>query len=526
MSTLNKAQLVDEIIAKIISGSSNTTAQNLRIILNDYLDSYPNLLDGGYLFESELGYKSAITVVDGKAFLSLSQAQEIVVAAVSGVDLTPYFKKDGSIPMEGDIDAGGNGLDDVGNITGDGWRINFETGEIWDADNVLISNSYRTYFDQLGAQIFRLEDGLFRLGPIGTSVDIDASLITEPRSRVEPDKDGTYAMTSDIATAVGGATPTEIGYLSGSVSNIQNQINSINIGYGGGKPEARVITTANIALSGIQTIDGVLLVAGDRVVVNAQTTGTQNGIYVVAVGAWARATDASTGGSSTSSTSLYGAIVQVAEGTANHDTLWGCDTDAPITIGSTNISFTKLSSTTYTASDGVSLSGNNFILNNAYFSGEASMALGVITLLASAIFSKAIASWTPGAGTIANGDALQQVLQKLSGNIDLKENALTAPSNDSIEYFWQILNGVRTYQKTVEAYGVSTAVYNKLISGTATDWINGKYIGTASGVITIGLITSSVDSNPGQKFPSKDLTNLNYYLYECFPDGWYRTLRS
>lgn len=50
-------------------------------------------------------------------------------------------------------------------------------------------------------------------------------------------------------------------------------------------------TTANITLSAPQTIDGVAVIAGNRVLVKNQTTPSQNGIYIVAAGAWTRATD-------------------------------------------------------------------------------------------------------------------------------------------------------------------------------------------------------------------------------------------
>ncbi len=59
----------------------------------------------------------------------------------------------------------------------------------------------------------------------------------------------------------------------------------------------RAVTTANITLSGLQTIDGVTLVAGDRVLVKEQTNKVQNGIYTASATAWARATDANTEGS-------------------------------------------------------------------------------------------------------------------------------------------------------------------------------------------------------------------------------------
>ncbi|ELN4703506.1 phage tail protein, partial [Escherichia coli] len=58
------------------------------------------------------------------------------------------------------------------------------------------------------------------------------------------------------------------------------------------KASVRAATTANIALNGLPTVDGVVLAAGDRVLVKNQAAGSQNGIYVAAAGAWARSADA------------------------------------------------------------------------------------------------------------------------------------------------------------------------------------------------------------------------------------------
>jgi len=51
------------------------------------------------------------------------------------------------------------------------------------------------------------------------------------------------------------------------------------------------VTTANIILSGEQTIDGISVVAGDRVLVKDQTDTTEQGIYDCSTGAWSRSTD-------------------------------------------------------------------------------------------------------------------------------------------------------------------------------------------------------------------------------------------
>ena len=56
-------------------------------------------------------------------------------------------------------------------------------------------------------------------------------------------------------------------------------------------PDAAAVAVANITRSGTQTIDGVALGDGDRVLLTGQTLPAQNGLYTVAAGAWARTAD-------------------------------------------------------------------------------------------------------------------------------------------------------------------------------------------------------------------------------------------
>jgi hypothetical protein len=77
------------------------------------------------------------------------------------------------------------------------------------------------------------------------------------------------------------------------------------------KIEVKVATTANITLSGTQTIDSIPVSAGDRVLVMSQSTSAQNGIYTVNSDDWTRTTDAN------SAQLLNGALVSVASGTLN-----------------------------------------------------------------------------------------------------------------------------------------------------------------------------------------------------------------
>lgn len=106
------------------------------------------------------------------------------------------------------------------------------------------------------------------------------------------------------------------------------------------KDAVRVATTAAATLaSGFEngdTVDGVTLATGDRILIKNQATASENGIYIVAAsGAPTRATDADSGAE------LVNATVFVSEGTTNADTSWVCSTDAPITLDSTNLTFVQ-----------------------------------------------------------------------------------------------------------------------------------------------------------------------------------------
>lgn len=102
------------------------------------------------------------------------------------------------------------------------------------------------------------------------------------------------------------------------------------------KASVKAATTANIAsLSGAMTIDGVALVAGDRVLVKDQTTPSTNGVYVVAAGAWARADDLSTWAEHVA------AYLFVEQGTVNADVGFLCTVDAGGTLGTTAITFVQ-----------------------------------------------------------------------------------------------------------------------------------------------------------------------------------------
>ena len=93
-------------------------------------------------------------------------------------------------------------------------------------------------------------------------------------------------------------------------------------------------TTGNITLSGEQTIDGVAIVTGDRVLVWSQTSGVDNGIYIADTSTWERAPDFDGTRDVTK-----GTMVLVASGTTYSNSIFRVTTSGTITIGTTSIAF-------------------------------------------------------------------------------------------------------------------------------------------------------------------------------------------
>lgn len=116
-------------------------------------------------------------------------------------------------------------------------------------------------------------------------------------------------------------------------------------------------TTGNITLSGTQTVDGVVLLAGDRVLVKDQTDPAENGIYVVAAGAWVRSTDMDVAGE------FLGATVFVLNGTANDNSGW-TQTETVVTVDTDPVLWQQFSgSSTYVWGIGLEATGNVININ-------------------------------------------------------------------------------------------------------------------------------------------------------------------
>ncbi len=119
-------------------------------------------------------------------------------------------------------------------------------------------------------------------------------------------------------------------YVDGKVADELNRLDH--------KQSVRVATSTDIKLSGLQTVDGIELVDGDRVLVKSQTAGKENGLYtVVASGNWLRSQDADSDPEVTAAL-----IVSVEEGTLLADTIWQLLTGGQIRVGTTPLVFQNI----------------------------------------------------------------------------------------------------------------------------------------------------------------------------------------
>jgi hypothetical protein len=226
------------------------------------------------------------------------------------------------------------------------------------------------------------------------------------------------------------------------------------------KASCRASTTANITLSGAQTIDGVAVIAGDRVLVQNQTSAAQNGIYVAAAGAWARSSDASTWDS------LVSAFTFIESGTVNGNNGYICTIAPGGTLGTTPVTWAQFSGAgQITAGTGMSKTGNTLNVNTA---SSARIVVG-------------------------------------ADEIDLATTGVTASTYKSVtvDAFGRVTAG--TNPTTLAGYGISDAYTTAQVDAALALKLN-LTGGTMSGVIAMGAnkITGLADPTVAQDAATKN----------------------
>jgi hypothetical protein len=221
------------------------------------------------------------------------------------------------------------------------------------------------------------------------------------------------------------------------------------------KASCLAATTANITLSGTQTIDGVALIAGDRCLVKDQTLSQNNGIYLVAAGAWTRAADMDNW------LEVPGAFTFIEQGTLYADTGWVCTSNAGGTLGTTPITWVQFAGVgSYTAGTGLTLTGTQFsISNTAVTAGPYGSATQVGTFTVNA-----------------------------QGQLTLAANTTVTPAVGSIT---GLGTGVATFLATPSSANLSAAVTDETGTGALVFATSPTLVTPALGTPSSGILTNA-----------------------------------
>jgi len=203
------------------------------------------------------------------------------------------------------------------------------------------------------------------------------------------------------------------------------------------KNSVKAATTGNITLSGTQVIDGVTLSVGDRVLVKDQSTASQNGIYVVAAGAWSRSTDADAPAELNPGTFVF-----VEQGTVNDNTGFVVVSDTVVTIGTDAINWTLFSAS------GTLIAGAGLIKNG--YTLEVQVGNGVTI----ANDTVQLASSVAGAGLTYTSGVLDIVgtANRITVNADSIDIASTYVGQTSITTLGTITTGTWNGSVIADAY--------------------------------------------------------------------------
>jgi hypothetical protein len=247
-------------------------------------------------------------------------------------------------------------------------------------------------------------------GTVAFTADVDTRLATAGGTMT-----GAIAMGTNKITGLG--TPTD-----GTDAATKNYVDSAAQGIDW-KASVRAATTANVTLASDlengDTLDGVTLATGDRILVKNQSTGSQNGIYVVkASGAPDRSTDADTGAELTSNFAVF-----VEEGTANADQGYVLTNDGAITVGTTALTFTQFTGLgQIVAGDGLAKTGNTLNVTagtGISITGDAVTNDGVLSITGTA--NQITASASTGAITLSGPQDLHSAASPAFAAITLPD---------------------------------------------------------------------------------------------------------
>lgn len=256
------------------------------------------------------------------------------------------------------------------------------------------------------------------------------------------------------------------------------------------KEAVRVAATTNITIATPgAAIDGVTLSTGDRVLLTAQSTGSQNGIYDFngAASALVRSADADT-----DVEVKPGSQVFVSEGTVNGNATYQLTTDGPIVVGTTTQTWAQTGGgATYTAGNGLTLTGSSFAVT-PLTNGGITVAAGGVSVTAGAGISVGSGGVAIATGAAGNGLTLTTgVLAVGAGTgISVAADAVAVDTSVVVRKFaGNIGNGALTVVPVTHSLGTRDITYTVQDASTF-EFVEVDAVATDANTLTLTFATA------------------------------------
>lgn len=604
---MNTVQIQQAINDLILTGGRRTTAANVRSLLNDFVESYPNINDGGNVFVVPVGYSTDLPITDDLSFvhkkwvndnfinttglttgyvpffdgvtldnsalyyssskfsigstspIALFHAEKStndIVTTFASINPNTGSNSGTQIYLDNGVQSFVSGL--LG-VNSNGWSAYGNPKDVFfkygSADGTTGNINFITPATGLGGEFnffgFKAAStGIPTLGVKASNVSINKAVSLSSANlhvkgdgitsatfnakfdnaldqhvfTLQDDKTATfygdvnyYSQTASTVPYLdtyknlvsSPVTPTELNYLSGATSSLQAQIDALTVGLSW-KTAVRGATTTTLpsyTVSGgnkiltatsngaFPTTDGLTYSVNQSILVKDETAGNapNNGIYTITqVGTagtpWilTRRSDANTG------PLLVSATVAISEGTTLQDTQYVCNTDSPISLGVTNITFVAVGGTTYVGTTNrITVTGNQIDISATFEAllGKVANPLSQFASTTSAQLAGIISDET------GSGSLVFATTPTFTTNITTPLIIGGTGVTDKITY------------KGTSGNGTSTAVAHSFVSGnnggtTALEILNNAnvkivtgYVGIATDAVTNQPITSSFSLN-------------------------------
>jgi hypothetical protein len=304
-----------------------------------------SVLDGDFAIQNSVDNTKQIAFDAAGIATGTTRTITMPDANVDLGDVNTAIQRDGSIAFTANQPMGGNKLTGLAQGTAAGDSVRYE--------QVILANGVNAFTaaQSMGSnKLTNLANG---------TATTDAAAVGQVALL-----DGSQAFTSD--QSMGGNKLTNVADPTSAQDAATKAYVDLNLQGVKPKQAARVATTADITLSGLQTIDGVSVVAGNRVLVKDQTAQEDNGIYVAASGAWSRSADFD---SLSPIDEINGAWIGVQEGTVNAGKVFIQYTQVD-TLGTDPVLFTFFTDlSNLTGGDMITVSGGDVSVDLATVSG-------------------------------------------------------------------------------------------------------------------------------------------------------------